>query len=121
MTKRILLIEDDMILQKAINEALTDAGFVSIFAFNGEEGLRKAREDKPDLILLDLILLGKSGYRVLAEINKDEQLRNIPVIILTVLGSNDSRRKCKQLGAVDYLLKSDCALREIVKKIKKNC
>ena len=107
MKKKILVIEDDKILQKAL-------------ASDGDEGVKMAKEKNPDLILLDIILPNKNGYNVLLDLSSDEELKKIPVIMLTVIDSEYSVETCKIAGAKDYLIKSDYSLEEIVKKVKKN-
>ena len=121
MTKKILLIvEDDKALQKAISEALTDAKFEVMLASDGNEGMSRARKKKPDLILLDLILPDKDGYKVLLELKKDKKLKKIPVIIFTVIDTEVSIKECKAVGAVDYLIKPNYSLKEVVKKVKQH-
>ncbi len=117
--KKILIIEDDKILQKALNEALSEAGFKIILASDGDEGIQKAKSEKPDLILLDIILPGKNGYNVLLAFSDDDSLKNIPVIMLTVIDSEFSVETCKEAGVKDYLVKSDYSLDEVIKKINK--
>lgn len=120
MSKKILVIEDDKILREALIEALTTANFKIVSAVDGDEGVKKARTEKPDLILLDIILPGKNGYNVLLDLSKDEELKKIPVIILTVIDSEYSIETCKIAGAKDYIIKSEYSLTEIVKKVRQN-
>jgi DNA-binding response OmpR family regulator len=116
--KNILIVEDDSILQKALQEFLIEEGFEAVSALDGEEGLKMAKAKKPDLILLDIILPKKNGYEVLAELKSDEETKKIPVILLTNLGSLSDVEKALELGATTYLIKADYKLEEIVKKIK---
>ncbi len=115
---KIVLIEDDEILSKVVYEELEDAGFEVIQAFDGEEGLRLTREKKPALVLLDLILPKKHGFEVLEELKRAPDTKTIPVIILTMLGSDEDIKKGLQLGANDYIVKSQHAVAEILEKIK---
>ncbi|PIR05348.1 response regulator [Candidatus Kuenenbacteria bacterium CG11_big_fil_rev_8_21_14_0_20_37_9] len=85
-------------------------------ALDGEEGLRKARESKPDLIILDLILPKLDGFNVLREIKKDNAIKHIPVIVLTNL--SDVTDKAIELGADKCLVKSDYSMSDIMEKIK---
>jgi len=117
--KKILIVEDDNILSKAINTALTEEGYKTLIAIDGEEALIKVKEFEPDLILLDLILPKKSGEEVLAEIKKDEKTKNILVLVATVKSENESISRCVELGARGYFIKSDYTLEEIVNQIKK--
>lgn len=116
--RTILFIEDEPTLQKRIEEALTKEGFQIENAMDGEAGLQKAREIKPDLILLDIILPKKDGFEVLKELKQDESTKNIPVVILTNLESSNDVEKALGLGATTYLVKANYELSEIIAKIK---
>lgn len=118
--KKILIIEDDKILRKALKEALANAGFKTVSASDGDMGVAKAKSEKPDLILLDIILPGKNGYNVLLALSKKKELKKIPVIMLTVIDSEFSIETCKDAGVKDYLIKSEYSLADIVKKVKEN-
>lgn len=115
---KILLIEDDEILSKVVYEELKEANFDVLQAFDGEEGLKLAMEKKSDLILLDLILPKKHGFEVLEELKKSPVTRDIPVIILTMLGSDEDIKKGLKMGANDYIVKSQHAVSEIIDKVK---
>jgi DNA-binding response OmpR family regulator len=116
--KKILIVEDDGILQKALNEFLSEEGFEIVSALDGEEGVKFSKESKPDLILLDIILPKKDGYEVLKELKSDENTNKIPVIVLTNLGSLNDVEKAIELGATTYLIKADYKLEEVSAKIK---
>lgn len=116
--KTILLIEDEANLQKLISQQLEQAGFKCLLALNGEIGLQKALEFKPELILLDLILPKKDGFEVLKELKANQTTKNIPVIVLTNLESTPDIQKALALGATTYLVKANYKLEEIVEKIK---
>ena len=116
--QKILLIEDDEILSKVLNEELKELGFDIIQSFDGEDGLKKITDVKPDLVLLDLILPKKHGFDVLEEMKSNSEVKDIPVIILTMLGRDEDIKKGLQLGANDYIVKSQHAVSEIVEKIK---
>ncbi|MBI3260788.1 response regulator [Candidatus Berkelbacteria bacterium] len=117
-TQKIVLIEDDEILAKVLCAELKDAGFEVSQAFDGEAGLTLVQSKRPDLVLLDLILPKKPGFEVLQELKKSPATRNIPVIILTLLGEDENIKKGLSLGANDYLVKSSHAVAEIVEKVK---
>lgn len=117
-TSKILVTEDDPILQKAIQEYLASDGFEVLVASDGEEGLRLAQNKKPDLILLDIILPKKNGFEMLKELKGDAETKRIPVILLTNLGSLNDVEKALELGASTYLVKSDYGLEEISQKVK---
>jgi len=117
--RKILIIEDDKSLQNALVEMLTQEKYEIISAFDGEEGLQKVKEEKPDLVLLDIILPKKDGYEVLAEIKKGED-KNIPVLILTNLEEIDNVQKALDLGATTFMVKSDFSLKDVLEKVKEN-
>ena len=117
--KTILIIEDDKFLRHLMSQKLLKEGFDISEASDGEQGLRKIKEEKPGLILLDLILPGIDGFAVLAEIKEDPILAEIPVIILSNLGQKEDIEKGLKLGAIDYLIKAHFTPGEIIEKIKK--
>ncbi|MBI5005153.1 MAG: response regulator [Candidatus Lloydbacteria bacterium] len=116
--QKIIIIEDDEILSKALSTDLADAGFDVLPVFDGEAGLKLVRSEKADLVLLDLVLPKKHGLEILEEIKKMPDTRGIPVIILTFLGDDETIKKSLRLGAEDYLVKSSHALAEIVERVK---
>lgn len=118
MAKKILFVEDEPHLQKAVGEVLKQEGFEIFAALDGEEGLKLARKEKPDLILLDLILPKKDGFEVLKELKTDKELKDISVIILTNLEGTGDVEKALNLGATTYLVKANYELEDIVAKVK---
>lgn len=116
--KKILFIEDERNLQKSFSEFFQSKGFQFFSAFNGEEGLELAKKEKPDLILLDIILPKKDGVSVLKEIKTDPDLKDIPVIILTNLEDIEKVSETMSLGAKAYLVKSENSLFDIWEKVK---
>ena len=116
--KKILFIEDEPTLQKTIGEVLSQEGFSVLEALDGEEGILTAKREKPDLILLDLILPKKNGFEVLAELKKDPETANIKIIVLTNLEGSEEVERALELGATNYLVKANYELEEIVTKIK---
>lgn len=118
MAKKILIVEDEATLQKAMTEFLAEEGFEVFSALDGEKGIELAKKEKPDLVLLDIILPKKDGYEVLTELKNDESTKNIPVILLTNLESAEDVDRAFEKGASTYLVKSNYKLEEVVKKIK---
>lgn len=114
--KKVLLVEDDLPLARMYQVVLKAANLVVDTAMDGEEALVKAG-DGPDLILLDIILPKKDGFEVLVELKKTEGLRDIPVVCLTVLHQQEDIDKCKRLGAVDFLIKTELTPEEVVKRV----
>lgn len=118
MAKKILIVEDDKFLRELIARKLTDEGFEIIEAVDGEDGIKKIKETKPDLVLLDLILPSIDGFEVLSRVKGDASLASIPIIILSNLGQKEEVEKGLDLGAVDYLIKAHFTPGEIIEKIK---
>jgi len=116
--KKILIVEDDKFLRDLCLRKLEKNGFKVSTAFDGEEGLKKIKEEKPVLILLDIVLPGLSGFEVLKQIKADSQTASIPVIILSNLGQKEDTEKGINLGAEDYIIKADNTPNEIIEKVK---
>jgi len=117
MTK-VLVAEDDKFLIKAYSAKLIKSGFETILAANGEEAIERTMSEKPDVILLDLVMPKKDGFEVLYELKNNDQTKKIPVIILSNLGQEEDIKRGKELGAKDYLVKSNIAIQDVVDKIK---
>jgi len=118
MTK-ILLVEDEQTLQKTLGDIFTKEGYKVINALDGEVGLKLAKKEKPDLILLDVILPKMTGFEVLKELKNDSDTRFIKVVILTNLENVEDVEKALSLGATTYLVKTDYSLSGILEKVKK--
>lgn len=116
--KKILFIEDESALQRAVASIFTDNGYKVLSAMDGETGILLARKELPDLILLDLIIPKKDGFAVLAELKQEPTTINIPIIVLTNLEGNADVERALTLGATTYLVKTNYKLEEIVEKIK---
>ena len=114
---RILLAEDDRILRKAGETSLRKKGYDVIAAIDGEDALAKARDQKPDLILLDVMMPKMHGFDVLRALKGDATVRHIPVIMLTNLEQAADIRRATDDGAVGYLVKSNLNLDELAGKI----
>jgi len=118
MAKKILIVEDDKFLRDLINQKLLREGFEIVQAVDGEDGIKKIKEEHPDLILLDLILPGIDGFEVLSQMKSDQNSASIPVIILSNLGQKEDVEKGLKLGANDFLIKAHFTPGEIIEKIK---
>ena len=116
--KKILLIEDEPSLQKTLGGVLSDKGFEVFYASDGERGLELAKKNKPDIILLDLILPKKDGFEVLRGLQEDDSTRDIPVIIMTNLEGTKDVEKALEFGATTYLVKANYSLDDVVEKVK---
>jgi len=117
---KVLLVEDDLFLSKILSSKFKKEGFLVELAMDGEEGLKKVKSFAPDIILLDLIMPKKNGFEVLEEIKLNDKTKNIPVIILSNLGQNSDVSKGKELGAVDYLVKANFSLKEVVARVREH-
>jgi two-component system response regulator VicR len=117
--KRILIVEDDSFLQGLEADKLEREGYNIISASAGEEALKKINEPNIDLILLDLVLPNFDGFDILKKIREKESLKNIPVIVFSNLSEEKDIQKSKELGATDFMVKSNFTLDELVKHIKK--
>lgn len=117
MPHTILFIEDESALHKTFAEILKKEGHKMISALNGEIGLNLAIKEKPDLILLDLILPKMDGFEVLEKLLTNPETKNIPVIILTNLERTEDIDKALELGAKTYLVKAHYTIRDILEKI----
>lgn len=116
--KKILFIEDESALHKAVGEILNQEGYEMISALDGEAGLKLAKTKNPDLILLDLILPKIHGFEVLKILKEDKKTKNIPVIVLTNLEGIQDVEKAIKMGATTYLVKSNYSLEEVAEKVK---
>lgn len=115
---KILLAEDDRAISRVYAGGLTHSGFEVTVAANGAEVLEKIRADRPDLVLLDLMMPIKNGFEVLEEMRKDNDLKDIPVIILSNLGQESDMERSKALGITDYLVKSDLSMKELIERVR---
>jgi len=117
--EKILLIEDDLFLIDIYNVKLKASSFSVDVAEDGESGLAKAKENKYDLIILDIVLPGLDGRDVLRKLKSEKDLKNIPVIILSNLGQKNEIEEGMKLGASQYLIKAHYTPSEIVDEIIK--
>lgn len=116
--KKILFVEDEPSLQKTVGDILIQEGYKILQATDGEAGIRLAISEKPDLILLDLILPKKDGFEVIKALKDNAETRDIKIIVLTNLQSSGDIEKAIELGATTYLVKANYDLDEIVEKIR---
>jgi len=117
---KVLVAEDDKFLSKAFKDKLEREGFVVVIASDGNETMEALIKENPDILLLDLVMSVKDGFEVLEEMRLSTKLKKIPVIILSNLGQDSDVKKGRELGAVDYLIKADFTISDVVKKIKEH-
>ncbi len=113
----VLIVEDEDALSGVLRNKLTRHGFVVEIAQDGVEAIEKIRALKPAVVLLDLIMPKKNGFQVLEEVKADSLLAAIPIIIFSNLNQEEDRERTKKLGATDFLVKSDIAIKDVVEKI----
>ncbi|PIR16969.1 MAG: two-component system response regulator [Deltaproteobacteria bacterium CG11_big_fil_rev_8_21_14_0_20_49_13] len=105
MGGKILVVDDDKDLVETITFRLEAAGYEVSSAYDGQEGLEKAMDIKPDLILLDVMMPKMDGYQVCRMLKFDENYKNIPIIMLTVRGQEQDKNTGVDVGANDYITK----------------
>ena len=115
---KILLVEDDKMLADMYITKFSKEGLQVMRAEDGAEGLEKAKAEKPDLVLLDIIMPKLDGFAVLKEIKKEPGLENTHILLLTNLGQSEDVEKGRELGADDYFIKANHTPAEIVEKVK---
>ncbi len=117
MAKKILIIEDEKVLLDLLEKRMKAEGYEVIIAFDGEDGIKKAREYSPNLILLDIVMPKKDGFEVMEELAADQELKKIPVIIVSNSGQPVEIERVKKLGAKDWLIKTEFDPKEVVDKV----
>ncbi|MEI6059050.1 MAG: response regulator [archaeon] len=117
--KKVLIVEDDQMICSMYETKLKQSGFLVFVADNGADGIRIAFAEKPDIILLDIILPQVDGFSVLEEIRNNADFKLIPILMLTNLGTDEDKEKGKKLGATDYFVKANLTPTQIVEIIKK--
>ncbi len=111
---KIIIVEDDKFLGGLVSKRLIEEGCKIRHIENGELAQSAIEGDIPDLIFLDLLLPGMSGFEVLSELKKNDKTKNIPVIILSNLGEREDIRKGLDLGAISFLIKASMTVDSIV-------
>ena len=119
MKKNILLVDDDPLIIRMYQNRLSNDGYTVRTASNGEEALIQVIKEKPDLILLDIMMPKMNGVETLKALKREEKTKDIPVIILTNLGDNpEDIESAKKLGALDYLVKADTTPKKLSQQVK---
>ncbi|MFZ5364307.1 MAG: response regulator [Patescibacteria group bacterium] len=116
--KSILIVEDEQALQEALKLKLEKEGIEVLTANTGEEALSVLKKRRPTLVSLDILLPGMNGLEVLQKIRADSDLHALPVIVVSVSGGQEKIKRAFNLNVIDYLIKSEYKIENIVKKIK---
>ena len=118
MDKTVFLIEDDRFLREMLSQKLIDQKINVQAAVDGKTAMEMIKTVKPNLILSDLLLPDYDGYEILAEIQKNPAFAGVPVLVLSNLDKMEDVKKAKDLGAKDFMVKSNFTSNEIVAKVK---
>lgn len=114
----VMVVEDNDLISKVYQAKFAKEGFEVSLAYDGEEAIRKITDEKPDIILLDLMIPKKDGFGVLEDIKKIPNLAKIPVIVLSNLGQQKDKERALFLGANEYLIKVDTSIQSIIDKTR---
>lgn len=115
---KVLIVDDDITLREMYAERIKMEGFEIEIAENGDEGIKKAKTFKPDVVLLDIMMPGTNGFGVLETLQKDDQTKSIPILMLSALIQEENKVRSKEAGAKDYIVKSETTPANVIDKIK---
>ena len=118
MPKKILIVEDEKLLGEMYKDKLSRAGFEVIWAFEAKDALKLVKKEKPDLILLDILLPRENGIFFLEQLRKWPKIVSIPILAFSNYDDSMTQKQALKLGVKDYLIKTDYTPNEIIKKIK---
>ncbi len=116
--KKILIVEDERMLAEMYKDRFTQEGFEVYCAPDAEEGIETAQKVRPDLIILDILLPRENGTDFLEKLRKMEEIASTPVVAFSNYDDTDSKKKAMNLGAKDYLIKTDHTPKEILEKVR---
>lgn len=115
----ILIVEDDVFLLEILSAKFQKSGYSVNIAANGEDCMEVLGSNKPDIVLLDIVMPKMDGYEVLRRMKSSKDLSDIPIVMISNLGRLEDVQKAKDLGAIDYIIKSNFTVKEIVDKVNK--
>ena len=118
--KLLLVVEDDEQYRKMFCELFEKEGFQVEIAVNGTMALEIADRNVPQLVILDILMPIMDGYEFIKEFKENEKLKDVPIVVLSNLSSEESIQKAKDLGVADYIVKSNIAVNEVVELVKKH-
>jgi DNA-binding response OmpR family regulator len=118
-TKKILIIEDESMIRDALVDNLREEGYQVFGSESVDAAFKQMREERPDIILTDLVMSKIDGYEFLHMIKEDEAFKEIPVLVLSNLGEPNDIARALSLGAQDFMVKSNLSLKEVTARVKK--
>ena len=116
---KLVLADDEQYIAIAYNDGLTRAGFEVVVVNDGAEALAAIQREKPDMVLLDVIMPKMNGFEVLRAVKADPELKKIPVVILSNLSQATDEAEARGLGAADFVVKSDYSIKQLIARITK--
>jgi DNA-binding response OmpR family regulator len=116
---KVLIIDDDLTLREMYAERMMVEDYDVHIAKDGDEGIKMAKEVKPDVVLLDIMMPGTNGFGVLESLQKDPTTESIPILMLSALIQEENKAKSKDGGAIGYIVKSETTPADVIEKIKK--
>jgi len=116
--QKVLVVDDEKEVTLGLQKVLRENGFEAIAAYDGEEGLAKAIKERPQLILLDIMMPKKDGFAMLEELRRHEYGHTIPVVVLSAKEESSSLLRCEELGSVDYIIKP-YTIHEVLEVVKR--
>jgi len=117
MAKKVFIVEDDEFLRSLTVKRLEKEGYAVAISTDGEGALDGILKEKPDIILLDLLLPGLNGYEVLQKIRANDSTKSLPVIVFSNLGQREDIEKAKAIGVSDFLIKANFTLDDVAEKV----
>jgi DNA-binding response OmpR family regulator len=115
---KILIVEDDNFLETLVARKFVSAGVEVIGVENGKDAIGEMEREKPDVVLLDVMMPGMDGFEVLRKVMENPKIAHIPIIVFSNFSEDEKIKEAKNLGARDYLIKSNFTLDELLIKIK---
>lgn len=115
---KILWVEDDQFLSGMIAERMKNTGAVLISITDGAKAFDAIKDEKPDMVLLDLLMPNVDGFEILRRVREDSETKDVPIIVLSNLGQKEEIEKCKHYGIEEFIVKATIGLNEIIPKIR---
>jgi len=115
---KVLIVDDDLTLRDMYAERMKVEGYDVHIAKDGDEGIEMAKDVKPDVVLLDIMMPGTNGFGVLEALQKDPTTERIPILMLSALIQEENKAKIKDAGAIGYIVKSESTPADIIQKIQ---